>query len=201
LDVEEFRGFAMSDKHAPLIFINGADAPAAQIFTVAHEIAHIWIGETGVSNLARTYATDGDVEKYCNSVAAEVLLPMQELKSAWRGKKNDITEIERLAYKYKISRIVVARRARDAWLLDQETFNNCYKLFSTKPVKAKSGWSDYFQNEKYRNSRMFSITVLQEALAGRVMQRDAMQFLGIKKESTLRKYANSLQGGVEWPIF
>lgn len=201
LDVDEFRGFAMSDKYAPLIFINGADALAAQIFTIAHEIAHIWIGETGVSNLEKTYAPDGDVERYCNSVAAEVLLPLKEIQKAWTGGKNDTREVERLSYRYKISRIVVARRARDARLFDDDEFANYYRLIVSTSKKSKSAWSDFFQNEKYRNSKLFSITILQEALAGRVMQRDAMQFLGIKKESTLRKYARSLEGGVEWPIF
>lgn len=201
LDVDEFRGFAMSDEYAPLVFINGADASAAQIFTIAHEIAHIWIGETGVSNLERTYSIGSATEKYCNSVAAEVLLPLEEIRTSWHGEINDIREIDRLSYKYKISRIVVARRARDAALLTEEEFNSYYKLTATKPKKSKSSWSDYFINEKYRNSRRFSITIIQEALAGRIMQRDAMQFLGIKKESTLRKYARSLQGGVEWPIF
>ena len=52
LDVDEFRGFAIADKYTPAIFINGNDAPSAQLFTLLHEIAHIWIGEGGVSNLA-----------------------------------------------------------------------------------------------------------------------------------------------------
>jgi Zn-dependent peptidase ImmA (M78 family) len=201
LDTEEFQGFALCDKYAPLIFINGADFAAAQIFTLAHELAHIWIGETGVSYLQKTYSIGGDNERYCNSVAAEVLLPLEEIRASWKGGINDTNEIQRLSHKYKISRIVVARRARDAGLLTEEEFASYYKLIATAPKKPKSNWSDFYAGEKYRNSRRFSITILQEALAGRIMQRDAMQFLGIKKESTLRKYAHSLQGGVEWPIF
>lgn len=201
LDVDEFRGFAISDEYAPLVFVNGADAPAAQIFTLSHEIAHIWVGETGVSNLERTYSIDSTTEKYCNRVAAEVLLPLEEIQTSWQGEIDDTCEIDRLSYKYKISRVVVARRARDAGLLTEETFNSYYKLIARKSKKSKSSWSDFYANEKYRNSRTFSIAILQEARAGRVMERDAMHFLGIKKESTLRKYARSLQGGVEWPIF
>lgn len=201
LDVNEFQGFAISDEYAPLIFVNSADFLAAQIFTIAHEIAHVWIGETGISNLEKTYAPGGDIEKYCNSVAAEVLLPLQEIRALWSGGIDATREIERIAHKYKTSRIVVARRAHDAGLLTDEEFFSYYRLIAAKSNRPKSSWSDYFINEKYRNSRTFSIAVLQEALAGRVMQRDAMQFLGIKKETTLRKYAKSLQGGVEWPIF
>ena len=199
LSVDEFRGFALSDEYAPLIFINGADALAAQIFTIAHEIAHIWIGETGVSNTEKTYSTGSTIEKYCNSVAAEVLLPLEELHVSWHGKRNDITEIDRLSYQYKISRIVVARRARDAGLLTEEKFNAYYKMVAASAQKAAGG--SYYQNEAYKHSRRFSITIIQEVIAGRTMQRDAMQFLGIKKEATFNKYAKALQGGMEWPIY
>jgi len=84
LDVDEFRGFAMADRYAPFVFINGADAAAAKFFTLAHEIAHIWIGETGISNLERTYADGNTVETYCNNAAAEVVLPLNELSARSR---------------------------------------------------------------------------------------------------------------------
>jgi len=199
LSVDEFRGFALSDEYAPLIFINGADAPAAQIFSIAHEIAHVWLGETGVSNLERTYSTNSELEKYCNSVAAEVLLPLEELRASWRGQINDISEIDRISHEFKISRIVVARRARDAALLTEAKFNSYYKMIAASTTKAAGG--NYYLNEQYKHSRRFSITIIQESLAGRTMQRDAMQFLGIKKEATFLKYARELQKGAEWPIY
>jgi Zn-dependent peptidase ImmA (M78 family) len=203
LSVDEFRGFAMSDKYSPLIFVNGADAPAARLFTLAHEIAHIWIGETGISNLERTYAAGNTVETYCNSVAAEVLLPIDELRATWSGGVNDIGEVERLSHKYKVSRLVVARRAHDAGFLTAEKYGNYYKLLiaQAKAKKAASDGGTWYINEKYQNSRKFSVTIIQEALAGRATQREAMQLLGIKKDSTFRKYAKSLEGGVEWPIY
>jgi Zn-dependent peptidase ImmA (M78 family)/transcriptional regulator with XRE-family HTH domain len=200
LDVDEFRGFAMADKYAPLVFINGADAPAARFFTLAHEIAHIWIGETGISNLERTYADGNTVETYCNSVAAEVVLPLSELSARWRGVKNDTSEVERLSKRYKISKLVVARRARDAGFFTAEKYDSYYKLLIAQAQKS-SGGGVWYHGEKYQNSRQFSITIIQEALAGRTSQRDAMQLLGIKKDTTFRKYAHSLEGGVEWPIF
>lgn len=198
LSVDEFRGFAMADEYAPLIFINGADALAAQMFTIAHEIAHIWLGQTGVSNLKRTYANGTAVETYCNSVAAEVLLPLEEIRVSWKSEINDTGEIDRLSYKYKVSRIVVARRARDAGLLTESKFDSYYKMVIATAKKSSGG--SYYQNEKYKHSRRFSIAVIQDSIAGRTMQRDAMQFLGIKKESTFHKYAKSLQEGMEWPI-
>ncbi|HWD92428.1 MAG TPA: ImmA/IrrE family metallo-endopeptidase [Verrucomicrobiae bacterium] len=203
LSVEEFRGFALSDKYAPLIFVNGADAPVARLFTLAHEIAHIWIGETGISNLERTYAAGNTVETYCNSVAAEVLLPLSELRAAWRGEINDIGEVQRLSDKYKISKLVVARRAHDAGFFTEEKFSDYYRMLiaQAKAKKAEGGGGKWYINEKYQNSRKFSVTIIQEALAGRSTQREAMQLLGIKKDTTFRKYAKSLESGVEWPIY
>ena len=78
LSVNEFRGFVISDDLAPLVFINGRDSKAAQIFTLVHELVHVWIDRSGISNpdpkdvpaeLRNT------VETFCNSVAAEVLVP------------------------------------------------------------------------------------------------------------------------------
>jgi hypothetical protein len=77
LSVEEFRGFAIADQVAPLVFINGRDTKAAQIFTLAHELAHLWIGATGISNveLAAAQRQEAKAERFCNAVAAEVLVP------------------------------------------------------------------------------------------------------------------------------
>ena len=75
ISVESFRGFAISDDLAPFVAINANDSPSAWSFTLMHELAHLWIGATGVSG----GIAENAIERFCNDVAAEILLPSQEL--------------------------------------------------------------------------------------------------------------------------
>src|SRR5699024_1671448 len=71
LSVNEFRGFVLMDNYAPLVFINGSDGKAAQMFTLAHELAHIWIGESAIFDLDMLQPAEVETEKLCNQIAAE----------------------------------------------------------------------------------------------------------------------------------
>lgn len=125
LRVEEFRGFALVDDYAPLIFINHADAPGPRLFTLMHELAHLWIGVSGVSDL-NSHA-EKESEEFCNSVAAELLVPEVEFKQNWIADAGDWKEqLPGLAAHFYVSQWVITRRALTFGYITQ----NAYQQFT-----------------------------------------------------------------------
>ena len=126
LDPEEFRGFALVDEYAPLIFINNADFTSAQMFTLAHELAHIFVGHEGVSNFEALLPSDHAAERFCNSIAAEFLVPHTDLEDLWEAVANDNDPYQQIAREFKVSVVVAARRALDLNLIDRATYFDFY---------------------------------------------------------------------------
>lgn len=129
LDTEEFRGFVLTDKYAPLIFVNGSDAKSAQMFTLAHELAHLWVGESALFNLQNMAPSGFAVEQFCNKVAAEFLVPAAEFESYWPQAIQDADPFQVIARHFKVSPIVAARRAQDLGLIQQAEFLTFYRTY------------------------------------------------------------------------
>ncbi len=130
LSVHEFRGFALVDPYAPLIFVNGADAKSAQSFTLAHELAHVWLGREGISGFDDLDPGRSAIEEWCNAAAAELLVPAEALRTLWRDVRDDADCFESLARSFKVSPVVAARRGA--------TWASCAKMSSSGSTKPKS---------------------------------------------------------------
>ena len=114
LNVQEFRGFVLSDNLAPLIFLNGGDAKSAQIFTLVHELAHIWLGQSGVSDpdyRRRSQEQINPIERRCDSIAAETLVPRNTFLAGWSQGVSTEENIRNLTGFFKVSQVVALRRA------------------------------------------------------------------------------------------
>jgi Zn-dependent peptidase ImmA (M78 family) len=187
LNTEEFRGFALSDQIAPLIFINGKDSKAAQMFTLAHELAHVWLGSTALSDVSLKLNPSGNVEKWCNNVAAELLVPLEDLSHLFRESNELPLELNRLARHFKVSTLVVLRRIHDAGFLSRDEFWQVYnaEVDKIKSVRT-SGGGGFYRSLKVRVGRRLAEAIVVTTLEGQTLYTDAFQMLGVKKQQTFR---------------
>ncbi len=194
LDPQEFRGFALADKLAPLVFINGADTKAAQMFTLAHELAHLWLGESAVSNAGLAVPAGQAVEVWCNSVAAELLVPLVELKKQVAGAAQALPMLDALARVFKVSTLVILRRLMDAKYISHRQFQIKYDAEVERLRKLqRPGGGNFYLTQAARLSRRFARAVVTSTLEGQTLYRDAFQMLGIKKEQTFRTLGAELE--------
>ncbi len=194
LDPQEFRGFALADKLAPLVFINGADTKAAQMFTLAHELAHLWLGESAVSNAGLAVSAMQSVEAWCNSVAAELLVPLVELRKQLVGDGQVLSKVNALARVFKVSTLVILRRLMDAGRINRQQFQTAYETEVARLVGLRrSGGGNFYLTQAARLSRRFARAVVTSTLEGQTLYRDAFQMLGIKKEQTFRALGERLE--------
>ena len=185
LDPNEFQGFALVDEYAPLVFVNSADFKAAQIFTLAHEVAHLFIGETGLSSLDRMLPANNETERYCNQVAAEFLVPQRVLKEYWPTVQNQADRYQFIARRFKVSVIVAARRLLDLGLIDRETFFVSYNDFKGQGRTAPSsnGGGNFWHTQKWRIGTRFAGAVARAAREGRLTYRDAYSLTDLKGDA------------------
>lgn len=198
LDVEEFRGFALSDDYAPLVFVNGADAKSAQMFTLVHELAHIWLGESALTDTGLTSLPSQETESWCDLAAAEFLVPAQELKACWRDIRHHVSPFETLARRFKVSPIVAGRRAMDVRLVSRETFFSFYEQYIARERRQRSdsGGGDFYHNQNTRVGERFALQVFRAAKEGRVSFKEAYDLTGLRG-GAFQEYASRL--GVSLP--
>ncbi len=185
LNVSEFRGFAISDDIAPLVFVNGQDARAAQIFTLVHELAHIWIGQTGISNVSLTQQHEAGYEQteaLCNAVAAEVLVPRRRFCELWAADESLPENADRLARIFRVSSVVIARRALDLGYIEWSAYSHFYQEQSIQwdAIKESSAsGGSYYRTQPVRNGKSFTETVVHDALERKILLRDAGRLLDV----------------------
>jgi Zn-dependent peptidase ImmA (M78 family)/DNA-binding XRE family transcriptional regulator len=190
LDVGEFRGFAISHPLAPVVFINSSDAPSARLFTLMHELAHIWLGSSGISNAAPGNTRREEIA--CNAIAGEFLAPSSVFAQLWATASQDLpARVAELAQCFHVSRLVVIRRALDMGLVDRDTYTAFYRAELEAFRAAGGGGGSFYRNAGAKNSGRFARAVIAEAFSGRLLLRDAGRLLGVQP-SKIRDFAGQL---------
>ena len=193
LDPQEFRGFALADPLAPLVFINGKDTKAAQMFTLAHELAHIWLGETALSDVGPITMPSNKVEVWCNQVAAELLVPLSSLREVYDSGRSLRDELDRLARWFKVSTLVILRRLHDMENLTRDELRKAYnaELDALREMSRGSG-GNFYLTLPSRVSKRFARALVISTLEGQTLHRDAFRLLSFSKLATFHELGRRL---------
>jgi Zn-dependent peptidase ImmA (M78 family) len=144
LDINEFRAFTIIDDYVPLIFINSNDSHSGRLYSLLHELAHVAIGVNSLFNrdMNSEFQSYNDVERRCNDIAMEILVPIEIFKLLWDKDKNidKLKKISKLAKQFKVSELVISRRAFEKqYILSHEYMNlNNILHSSLKSIKKHS---------------------------------------------------------------
>lgn len=193
LDPQEFRGFAIADDLAPVIFINGSDSKSAQMFTLAHELAHVWLGQSAVSDAEAGRLPTDEIERWCNQVATELLVPLDVLRSDYRPANGLQAELSRLAPRFKVSRLVLLRRIRDAGGLTwEELWTEHEREIERLRSIPKGSGGNFYLTQAARVSKRFARALVVSASEGRSSFTETFRLPGVKKMETFRGFERTL---------
>lgn len=185
LDIKEFRAFVLIDEIAPLIFINGTDTANGQLFSLAHEIAHLWLGEESLFNLSDSYEAGNirEIERICNAVAAELLVPQALFE---KQRVDTVEAIEEGAKFFRVSPIVIARRALDSQLITRKTYENIadqVMMQFDKRKKNPSNGGDFYVTTNSKISPPFTKSIINSVQTGETSYTEAYRLLNLTKKT------------------
>lgn len=181
IEVSECRGFVLVNKKVPFLFINSRDAKAAQMFTLIHELAHIWLGVSAGFDNAKMIPANDPTEVLCDQIAAEFLVPEQKLIEEIKDVDNiDFRELSRV---FKVSQIVIRRRLLDLKIIEREEFFSFYneyiQLSNTRKLKNSPGGNFYAVARK-RISTRFAGLVNNAVKTDKLLYREAFKLTNLK---------------------
>ncbi|GAB3619884.1 ImmA/IrrE family metallo-endopeptidase [Glutamicibacter endophyticus] len=197
LDPLEFRGFALADPLAPLIFVNGADSKPAKVFTLLHEVAHLLLGSSGVSAIGNATESTHGLERWTNKVAALCAVPAEQLRADFSGLDHE-GALEELATRFNVSTLAILNRLYEEKLIDRDEY---FLVYGQELERARERWihrdkseshGNFYNSHPRRIGRLFAREVIASALQGNTTYRDAYRLLGIKSHTIFEQLAEKL---------
>jgi Zn-dependent peptidase ImmA (M78 family) len=195
LDPSEFRGFALADPYAPVAFVNGADSKAAQVFTLAHELAHLWLGATGLDDLEPRSEQTYEQERWCSQVAAELLVPMDEFRAVFDASAELRAQLQPLAERFRVSTQVIIGRVREAGHLTWERFLHELRVERERIsgiITERGTGGNFYYTKPVQVSRRFAREVVASTLEGWTPYTEAFRLLNVRSLSTFEGLAEQL---------
>lgn len=199
LSIDEFRAFAMVDDWAPLIFINSADSEGAKLFSLFHEVAHIWIGENDLYNDRRNCKNVKDIEILCNAVASELMVPHDAFLEVWKNNTTaDLNQkINEIAKIFKCGATVIARKALDNKKINQEMYDEiveeAIEAYRIMKENKESGGGNYYNTMGSRLDSCFVKALCCSIQSGRTSYSEAYRLTNTSRK-TFSEIAGRLGG-------
>jgi Zn-dependent peptidase ImmA (M78 family) len=193
IEAEAYRGFAMADSLAPFVIVNDQDAKVAWSFKLLHELAHLWLGSTGISGTA----AEGRVEQFCNDVASNFLLPGNELSLIGVHRHSDLTTVARLVTEFAndrlLSRPMVAYRLFRAGSITENVWRTLVAQFQTEWQQSRAAQRErarqnengptYYVVRRHRLGTALLRFVARNMSEGMLTPTKASKVLGVKPRS------------------
>jgi Zn-dependent peptidase ImmA (M78 family) len=190
IDPEEARGIALSDQYDPFIYINAKDSYASRQFTLAHELVHLWLGKSGISNIieieSKNRTIQENIEAFCNKTASLILIPEEALLQQWeeRDKSYSIQlQVDFVAKKFNVSHESIARRLLNKSIINESDYMQIreeYIQLWRKSQEHRSGGGNYYKNQIYKNGIRFTRSVLEARYSGSISILEACRLLNVK---------------------
>lgn len=181
IDIDLCRGFVLVDDYAPFMFINAADTKAAQIFTLIHELAHVWIGVSAGFDLNGMTPANNDIELLCDKVAAELLVPTNKFNEVWKQQR----DFKLLAKQFKVSPIVIARKALELQKITSDDFRTFYDgyVMEIQAILKKTEGGNFHATQKKRLGLRFMKLVDEATKTNQLLYRDAYRLTGLQGQT------------------
>lgn len=187
LDIEDFRGYCLYDKYAPAIFLNNQDSYKGKIFTLLHELAHILYGKNGIILPDNEHQK---LEKACNFIAGEILIPEYLLLEQWDKKLNVSQNIDSLRDKFNLaSDEAIATKAINLKLVSQKQYEEYIEECKARPKKkpySPNNDKKVFKSIIKENSKNFVEAIVAQTYNNKLDFKTAMGYLGIKEMKYFR---------------
>ncbi len=183
IDVEVCKGFTLVDDMCPFIYINTNNLGGGRIFTLIHELVHVFVGNSIGVSYEPIHPSSQPLENFCDQIASELLVPKRDFELIWNSIFGSFTEkFTRIANIFHISKLVIAKKALDSKYIELADFWNFYNQYTKTPY-SKSKTGNYWNSKPYEVSRKFFSFVDIALNQGKILPSNAYRLTNMKSKT------------------